>query len=197
MYGDVAIALLKELKRSTTGLPPHNDDSMRKIIREIEAVYKVMLQTLRANNFQVDDPSIACGLVVHHTSLIRNKRCALAYLSNRLAKIIELWWEAGSVVPEELKSCLSNNEAVFYEEYDKLISEYQAAVDVDLSQDPEPPKEVWIEVRVLKDHGTILTDDGEISLKKHEQMFLRRSDSELLIRQGILKLIDAKEDKSV
>jgi len=193
MYGDVAVALLKELKRSAW-LPAYNDDAMRKIIKEIEALYKIIFRTLHVQNYQVEDPSIACGLVVHHTSLLRNKRCALAYLSNRLDKCAEMWWQAGSVVPAEVKSCLSNNEMEFYEGYDKLMNDYMSRIGIDLTTDQAPPKDTLIEVRVLKDHGTILTDDGEITLTANEQIFLRRSIAELLIKQGVLKLINHQED---
>lgn len=193
MYGDVAVALLRELKRAAW-LPIYNDDAMRKIIREIEALYKIIFQTLHVQNYQVEDPSIACGLVVHHTSLLRNKRCALAYLSNRLAKATEIWWQAGSVVPEEVKGCLSNNEHEFYEGYDKLMNQYMSKAGVDLTADQAPPKDTWIEVRVLKNHDKILTQEGDMVLTKNEQIFLRRSDAEVLIRQGVVKLMNNSED---
>jgi GINS complex subunit 1 len=52
----------------------------------------------------------------------------------------------------------------------------------------QPPKELQIEVRVLQDYGTIVTESGAtITLKKDTRILLRRTDAEPLIRQGILE----------
>lgn len=81
---------------------------MRKVIQEVDLLFKTIAKTLesaahhfsllpllfwssspthslslgqrRTQEYEVNDPSVACGLVVHHQSLLRNKRCALAYL---------------------------------------------------------------------------------------------------------------------
>lgn len=187
MFGEVAIELLRELKNAKW-IPRYNDDSVRKIIREIEALYKLILKTLQAHNYKVDDPSLACGLVVHHQSLQRNKRCALAYLHNRAGRLSDLWWQTGTVMPAEVKENVSPNEVAFFEGYDKLMGAYMQEVDLDLTQEQNPPKELFVEVRVLKDFGEIQTDTGSVTLDKNTVHFLRRSDCELLIRQGVLML---------
>lgn len=56
-------------------------------------------------------------------------------------------------------------------------------------QDLHPPKELFIMVRVLQGVGEIMTENGTIMLEKDSQHFLRRSDVEPLIRQGILEHI--------
>ena len=54
-----------------------------------------------------------------------------------------------------------------------------------------PPKDLFIEVRVLEDIGTIVTESGPITLKKNTQTLMRRSEAETLIRQGKLEHIDS------
>jgi len=54
-------------------------------------------------------------------------------------------------------------------------------------QDQQPPKNLYIEVRVLEDCGEILTESGSINLERNTTHFLRRSDVEHLVRQGMLE----------
>ena len=50
----------------------------------------------------------------------------------------------------------------------------------------QPPKDLYIEVRVLKDCGEIFTENGPVNLEINSTHFLRRVDVESLIRQGML-----------
>lgn len=59
-------------------------------------------------------------------------------------------------------------------------------------QDQQPPKDLFIEVRVLKSVGKIMTDAGEVRLDKNTVHFLPRSDVELLVRQGVLEQTESK-----
>ena len=138
----------------------------------------------------MQDASIACGLVVHHQSLLRNKRCLLAYLNHRMQKIKALRWETGGVIPANLQRCLGPKELEFFANYDKQLGKYQQDYDLDLTQDLQPPKELHIEVRVLVDCGEIWTDSGPVHLDANTTHFLRRSDVEHLIRQGKLEQLD-------
>ena len=54
-------------------------------------------------------------------------------------------------------------------------------------QDLQPPKDLYIEVRVVVDCGEIMTDTGSVNLEAGTVHFLRRSDVEHLIRQGMLE----------
>ena len=70
-----------------------------------------------------------------------------------------------------------------------------------------PPKDVYVEVKVLKQIGNyyylfypqwyliffvgeISTENGTVSLDKGTTQYLRRSDVEHLIRQGVLQHLD-------
>jgi hypothetical protein len=57
-------------------------------------------------------------------------------------------------------------------------------IELDLLQGLEPPKSIFIEIMVLEDVGTIVTDSGDVlNLHKNSTMMVRKSDVENLIRQ--------------
>lgn len=75
-----------------------------------------------------------------------------------------------------------------------MVNTYkQSFLDVDLGGNGgvglDPPLDLYIEVRVLRDAGRINTEFGELNLVKGNQEFVRRSDVEALINAGYLKHI--------
>ncbi|KAI9923231.1 hypothetical protein PsorP6_001742 [Peronosclerospora sorghi] len=80
-------------------------------------------------------------------------------------------------------------EIQFFNQYDELVTDYMADLELDLSADTKPPKDLYIEVRVLRDCGDVMTESGVINLEAHSQHFLRRVDVEQFIRQGLLEQI--------
>lgn len=56
-------------------------------------------------------------------------------------------------------------------------------------QDSKPPKDLFVEVRVLRDCGEVMTENGAVNLEANSTHFLRRVDVEQLIRQGLLEQI--------
>ena len=70
-----------------------------------------------------------------------------------------------------------------------LFLGYQASlpIELDLLQDMEPPKNIFIEIIVLEEVGTIVTDSGNVlNLHKNSTMLVRKSDVEGLIRQHLV-----------
>ena len=58
---------------------------------------------------------------------------------------------------------------------------------MDLTVDFNPPKDLFIEVRVHKDYGTVLLpESGEVRLQKNTTHLLRRSEVDHLIKRGIM-----------
>ncbi|OQR93597.1 DNA replication complex GINS protein PSF1 [Thraustotheca clavata] len=178
--------LLLELTRSEW-LPPYNEDSVRQISQEVHGFHKQVLKKLQAYEDDIaEHPAEQCNVLVSHQCLMRNKRTILAYLNHRVNKIKELRWQTGSVVPEHLAPALCTREMQFFHGYDQLLAGYMSGFGIDLAADLQPPKDLFIEVRVLKDCGEIYTENGAIHLRANSTHFLRRTDVEGLIRQGML-----------
>uniref|UniRef100_A0A5F8GP79 DNA replication complex GINS protein PSF1 n=1 Tax=Monodelphis domestica TaxID=13616 RepID=A0A5F8GP79_MONDO len=127
-----------------------------------------------------------------HSSLLRNRRCIVAYLYDRLLRIRALRWEYGSVLPNALRFHMSSEEIEWFNRYKKSLATYMRCLGgdegLDITQDMKPPKSLYIEVRCLKDYGEFEVDDGtSVLLKKNSQHFLPRWKCEQLIRQGVLE----------
>ncbi|XP_070578614.1 DNA replication complex GINS protein PSF1-like [Ptychodera flava] len=192
MFGEKALELIRELHRSNEGtLPPFNDDCLRQVLEEMRALYE-QNQT-DVSSTVAGEEGLFSGVQLRHASLERDKRCILAYLHNRIQRIRCMRWEFGSVLPQDIKSNMSEQEGQWFAKYSKSLAKYMRSLGdegLDLMQDMQPPKSLYIEVRCLVDHGEFETEDGTIILlKKNSQHFLRRSQCEHLIRQGILEHI--------
>ena len=124
-------------------------------------------------------------LVYYEQAIARNRRYLFSYIYHRLNRIRELRWETGVVVPDKIRQgILSSRELDYFSEYNNILNEYNTSLDLDLTADVMPPKDLFIEVLVLEDCGDILTENGFVSLNKGTRPFLRRSDIEHLIKQG-------------
>lgn len=155
-----------------------------------------------------------CQLFVAHLSLRRNKRCLLAYQKLRADKIDEFVWlnidpiidsndhgdmnsNARIKAQESLGSNytsrlaldnLSHAEQDYFKNYQELLVDYKSKFsDIDLSGDLEPPTNIFIDVRVLKDGGEVQTEYGVFNLIKDSQFYVRKSDVDRLIHQGYLE----------
>ena len=117
----------------------------------------------------------------------------MAYLYNRLIRIKEHRWHFGSVLPADIKANICEPETQFFTKYNKLLAHYMKSVgggsfSLDLTQNLKPPKNLYIQVKVLTDFGEFETEDGDIVvLKKNSLHLLPRVQCELLISQGILE----------
>ncbi|KAF3910290.1 hypothetical protein ABW21_db0206347 [Orbilia brochopaga] len=83
---------------------------------------------------------------------------------------------------------LSPEEDEYARQYGDMLAAYKGHwTDIDLTGSLEPPKDLFIDVRVLKDAGEIQTEYGAITLSKNSQFFVRQGDVERLIKQGFLQ----------
>ncbi|GAB9462575.1 DNA replication complex gins protein psf1 [Globisporangium polare] len=181
--------LLRELQRSDW-LPPYNDEQVRQVVEEVGSLHEQIMEKLRVFGDEIEQqPAVHCGLIVSHQCLLRNKRCLLAYLYERTEKIKNLRWETGTIIPATLAPNLCQREVQFFQSYDQLLTDYMADFEIDLSADSKPPKDLYVEVRVLRDCGEIMTESGIVNLEANSTHFLRRVDVEQLIRQGLLEQI--------
>ncbi|RYP90557.1 hypothetical protein DL770_003319 [Monosporascus sp. CRB-9-2] len=140
----------------------------------------------------------------------RNKRCLLAYHKTRTDRLEELVWKGYDVVDlagQQVRdgpgapgagpgmangdggsSSLSPQEEDYVRHYSDLLAAYKGQwTDIDLTGSLEPPRDLFIDVRVLKDAGEIQTEYGAITLTKNSQFYVRQGDVERLIAQGYLQ----------
>jgi GINS complex subunit 1 len=189
--GQRAKALIVELRRAAANGPLHlaryNEEGLRQVLSESKELYGEIEELLGDSTVEMlpDQVKVACQ--VHHATIKRNKRCALTYVEHRANTIKKLRWDLGPLFPSDVQANLSHREASFLADYDKLITEYNKASGVDVTADLVPPKDLLIQVRVLKDCGEIMTETGAVTLEKGTTHSLRRRDIEQLVRQGYLE----------
>lgn len=202
MYGDDALKLVRDAKRTAEApsLAPYRDDLVRNVVLEMRYL-SFSLRDIIAQR-ETAEPEALKGLTVaatmHHLSLRRSKRCLLAYSRHRLDRITDMLWElgggaasSGAALPSDLRRNLSPNEAEFIAGYTALVSGYRGKfLDVDIGAALVPPRDLFVEVRVLKDCGEVQTENGAVRLVKNSQHYLRRTDVEPFITAGYLRHIE-------
>ena len=142
-----------------------------------------MLEPFQGSFVPADDQATACTLLVNHLSMRRNKRCLLAYHRTRTDRLEELVWKGYDVVDlagQQVRdgpgatsaapgigssdgntSSLSPQEEDYVRHYSDLLAAYKGQwTDIDLTGSLEPPRDLFIDVRVLKDAGEIQTEYG-------------------------------------
>lgn len=219
MYGDQANKLILEARRSNnlSELPLHQHTLVKDIVEEIGVLNKDVEYLNEQQSVEEIPASEArvhqCQLFVTHLCLRRNKRCLLAYQKMRADKIAEFLWlnidpVAGtettvSHLKEDSDSPLNNTlmsklvllnlshaEQEYYKQYQDLVLEFKSGfADIDLSGDLEPPTDIFIDVRVLKNGGEVQTEYGVFNLIKDSQFYVRKLDVDRLIQQGYLEEI--------
>jgi GINS complex subunit 1 len=168
-------------------LPPYQAEIVRAVTREVRDLDKDVSNILQPFNGSFDpsaDPATACSLLVNHLCMRRDKRCLLAYHRTRTDKLEELVWSgidvlesttqldreglggsgAGGAYPNNSEgqgSSLSLEEEEYVRLYGDLLAAYKGQwTDIDLTGSLEPPRDLFIDVRVLKDAGEIQTEYG-------------------------------------
>ena len=206
---DEGIRLVKETKRLGQKLGEYNEESVRNVIMETRNLAEDMneiVTALRNKLSQSDDmdtdlsvyssytpESLKPAALIHHHTQLRNKRCLFAYHKNRRDKMTKLAWQVGPILPETVRQSLHPSEQEFMDGYQQLIQWYRGQfLDIDIGSDVAliPPKDLFVEVRVLKDCGEIMTENGPVRLAANSQHYLRRSDIEAFIPQGYIKHIE-------
>lgn len=175
---------MQHAKRTTNlaHLPPYQTEIVRAVAREVRDLDKdvsTLLQPFQGSFNPSEDPSTACALLVNHLCMRRNKRCLLAYHRTRTDKLEELVWNGTDVLEmsaqnarssngdtdlgnsEGSTSSLSPEEEEYVRQYSDLLAAYKGQwTDIDLTGSLDPPKDLFIDVRVLKDAGEIQTEYG-------------------------------------
>ncbi|KFM59344.1 hypothetical protein X975_16979, partial [Stegodyphus mimosarum] len=164
---------------------------MKQVFEEMNALFEENQIDVNASI----NGEVQCHAAVQlrHAVLLRDKRCILAYLYNRLQMIRDIRWGFGAVLPPDVRSCLSEAEVNWFTSYNRTVANYMTSiggVGIDLFLHLQPPKSLYIQVRCLCDYGDFETSDGNtVVLTKNSTHFLQRTDCEKLIHQGILEHI--------
>lgn len=171
--------------QSLAHLPPYQTEMVRAATREVRDLDKdvaTILEPFSGSFNPSTEPSTACALLVNHLCMRRNKRCLLAYHRIRSDKLEEMCWEGIDVLERQQQqqqqsrtggeaatslgtnghsSSLSPEEEEYVRQYSDLLAAYKGQwTDIDLTGSLEPPKDLFIDVRVLKDAGEIQTEYG-------------------------------------
>ncbi|KAG2195207.1 hypothetical protein INT47_006738 [Mucor saturninus] len=197
--GESAYKLAKEAKRTSDLLvSPYNDDLVQGICREIRLLHnkaKETVNTMRSRGG--GDPSSMSQAMLYHLAVKRNKRVLFAYHRQRVNQLKEIYWNVGlqSEYQREIKASLGPTEQKFLEEYADIVNTYkQSFIEIDLGGNGgaglDPPTDLFIEVRVVRDAGEISTEYGVLNLSKGNQLYVRRTDAEPLIKAGYLVHIE-------
>jgi GINS complex subunit 1 len=182
MHGELGNKLVTNAKRIQTlpNLPPYSTELVRAITREVRDLDRDVSRILApySGSFTpASDPATACALLVNHLSMRRNKRCLLAYHRVRAEKLEALVWEGKDVLDPHApgqqdtldgggegasnQNSLSPEEEEYFRQYSDMLAAYKGQwTDIDLTGSLEPPKDLFIDVRVLKDAGEIQTEYG-------------------------------------
>jgi GINS complex subunit 1 len=176
--------------QSLKQLPPYQAELVRVVAREVRALDASVSARLApfAGGFDpAAHPEAAAALLVEYVCMRRNKRCLLAYHRVRADKVQEMLWAGvdvleggGGAAVEEgggqgldgdggagagndgaAEAGLSPEEEEYARGYSELLAAFKGRwTDVDLTGSLEPPKDLFIDVRVLKDAGEIQTEYG-------------------------------------
>jgi GINS complex subunit 1 len=163
-------------------LPPYQTETVRAVTREVRDLakdVKRILDPYEGHFSPSSDPPTACALLVNHLSMRRNKRCLLAYHRVRADKLEQMCWDGEDVLEQQQlkqssntqggssapsndnESSLSPEEEEYFRQYNDMLAAYKGQwTDIDLTGSLEPPKDLFIDVRVLKDAGEVQTEYG-------------------------------------
>ncbi|MCJ1297225.1 DNA replication protein psf1 [Hypocenomyce scalaris] len=185
-------------------------------VRDLDKDVTNMLAPFQGSFNPSAEPATACNVLVNHLCIRRNKRCLLAYHRVRSEKLEEMCWNGSDAIdqpqpqsqPQQQnqgtrngngggpsmgsgagnQSSLSPEEEEYVRQYGDMLAAYKGQwTDIDLTGSLEPPRDLFIDVRVLKDAGEIQTEYGAITLTKNSQFYVRQGDVERLIAQGYLQ----------
>lgn len=171
--------------QNLTHLPPYDTELVRATAREVRDLDRDVANILEPFQGSFDpnaNQGVAGTLLTNHLSMRRNKRCLLAYHKTRTDKLEELVWRGADVVDlpgQQIRdgpggassagpsgdasttSSLSPQEEDYVRQYGDLLAAYKGQwTDIDLTGSLEPPRDLFIDVRVLRDAGEIQTEYG-------------------------------------
>lgn len=106
---------------------------------------------------------LTCAMVVLRLCLLRNKRCLIAYQKLRADAIDKLAWAEADPQDPKITYNMAPAEQAYFQNYSDLVVTLKGAYsEIDITGSLEPPKDLFVDVRVLKDAGEIQTEYGYV-----------------------------------
>ncbi|CAN8291329.1 unnamed protein product [Cochlearia groenlandica] len=194
MYGRKGYQLLKDFARGEKGqIKPFNSKLFDETVEECDQNHHLIQSLIRKmqqegldvhNNRNADH----YGALIHHLSLIRNKRCLMAYVYNRAEIVRDLVWRVGLELvdlPSEIQEKLTALEKEYFKNHSVAIKTYMGKLELELNVDMVPPKDPYIKVRVKEDIDDDIVLNGKTTnLPINSMHFLKRTDAEPYIARG-------------
>lgn len=162
---------------------------MRAISKEIREINNELEEIMSRGSFSEYTQESVAAFVLH-LCMHRNKKCLLAYQQIRANKIMDMVWNEVDPHDSQRTTNLNQNELEYMKAYNDVLVDYKGEwTEIDLTGSLDPPRDLFIDVRVLKDAGEIQTEYGVFNLTKNSQFFARQTDVQRLIQQGYLQKI--------
>ncbi|KAG2252629.1 hypothetical protein Bca4012_100201 [Brassica carinata] len=188
MYGRKRYQLVKDFASGEKGhLKPFNSKLFDETIEECDQNHHLiqsLIRKMEQEGLDVHSNRNAdhCGALVHHLSLIRNKRCLMAYVHNRADIDRDLAWRVGLELldlPPEIQDKLTTLEKEYFKNHSVAIKSYMGKVGIELNVDMVPPKDPCIKIRAVGeiDQGIVISDKTT-NFTRHSMHFLKRTDAE-------------------
>lgn len=197
-YAELANRLILRAKASLElgTLLPYDGPLVRLVLQEQHELEK-KIQALEHDGVTTSAHECWPTLVILVRVVHQNKRCLLAYHSQRLDTIRTAYWAAGGALAHvlaQLRADMSPEEITYLRNHHESVVEYRqqlsAADVIDLTMGIEhPPREspfVTVEC-VLPIGGPVHTESGLLHFQMGPRYVLQKRDVEHLILQGYLR----------
>ncbi|KAJ7697941.1 hypothetical protein B0H14DRAFT_2418021 [Mycena olivaceomarginata] len=198
-YADLANRLILRAKSSLElgRLLPYDGPLVRLVIQEQNEL-EMKIRALEDDGVTTATHARWPTLIILVRVVHQNKRCLLAYHSQRLSAIRTAYWAAGGAAPHviaQLRDDMSQDEIVYLRSYPRVrrripAKPFRPADVLDIAMGIEdPPREspfITVEV-VLPLGGPVHTESGLLDFRVGHRYVLQKRDVEHLILQGYLR----------
>lgn len=185
------VSLVREVSRFPGyNIEPYNDGQVRQVQAQLNRLFMEASQASKLqenNSLSTELDSNGFKFLLIQNEIMRGKRCLMTYHKQRLEHLARLTKELPTF-PANVRGQLSKAENTFQLEYASSLGKMSMSYGnvVNINGPLNPPKELYITVRVVKDCGTVQTEFGPLYLNAHTFHYVRKADVEHLITQGFL-----------
>lgn len=177
---------------------------MHQVLQEMDQINSQIVSILQQQQQQNDDDdddsggddvtstAVASATIVLDNCFAHNRRCLMAYTHNRLKRIREFYRQYGYTTKIDsvlLLDCMAEHEREYLDDYARLITDYNMAVGVDIGSHLHPPRDYFVRVKALRDHGEISTATGSVRLVKDNVYVMREADADPLITERVVRVV--------